>query len=242
MGKELTIIEAGDASPILALRTPPAELQALIHENIGPDGIAVGDLDRVKVPAGGGTVWEVPSIDGDDAVKVIEGVVIERLTRRAYWQSAYSGANDPPDCRSDDGITGEGEPGGVCARCPLNEFGTATKQDGSEGLGKACAETRLLFVLQPDSLIPLVIKVPPGSLKPFRQYSMRLLKAQLSMTGVVTKIGLEKAQSGDGITFSKITFEAGDRLSDEAKAAMVAYGEVLRPVAAQVTVEREDVE
>ena len=83
-------------------------------------------LDRVKLPAGGGTAFELPSDDGEgtDMVKEIRGVIVYSHPAYAYYRDKYAGGNNPPDCGSFDGVIGCGNPGGECVRCPYNQFGS----------------------------------------------------------------------------------------------------------------------
>jgi hypothetical protein len=231
------LVTTGETSPFLALRSTQEELTTLITETVGVDGISASDLDRVKFPAGGATSWEVPTLSGEESTKTIEGIILGRYTRRSYWKEKYEGQNDPPDCASNDGITGEGDPGGNCAECAFNEFGSS-----ANGHGKACKESRQLFILQKDSLIPIVINVPPGSLAIINKYSLRLLKAQLSPYGVVTRLELEKAENAGGIKFSKLKLTAAERLDPQATSVMRAYADKFTQVAAQVGIEREDID
>ena len=238
MGEEL--ITAGADSQYLALRMDQKDLVEMIRETVGADGLSPQDLDRVKVPSGGGQAWEVPTIDGDsDATKYINGVVLEVATRRAYWPEKYSGANDPPECFSNDGFIGVGEPGGTCAECPLNEFHTA---DDGDGPGKACKETRQLFVLTEDSIIPMLVTVPPASIQSVKQYRIRLLRGQQRITDVVTSIGLKKANSKSGIEYSQVTLARAQTLDPDAASRMRAYAASIQPAVAAAGLEREEVE
>ena len=40
------------------------EVAEIIKENIGNSSIGQFDLDRIKIPAGGGVIWSVPTLDG----------------------------------------------------------------------------------------------------------------------------------------------------------------------------------
>ena len=73
-------------------------------------------IDRVKLPAGGGTAFEVPAEDGEDTemVKDITGVILYNHLAYAYYASAFAGGHAAPDCSSIDGATGIGTPGGHC--------------------------------------------------------------------------------------------------------------------------------
>src|SRR4029450_12815372 len=95
-------------------------------QTLGGGVIELQDLDRIRMPTGGALTFEVPTPAGPESRPTITGVLVHVQQRRAYWAQAFdeTGGGTPPDCTSADGITGVGEPGGACARCPL-----ATVQD-----------------------------------------------------------------------------------------------------------------
>ena len=90
-------------------------------------------FDRVKLPAGGGTAFELPSAESDESemVKDITGVIVYNHPAYAYYHDKYTGGNNPPDCGSFDGVTGIGNPGGNCADCPYNKFGSGDGQSNN---------------------------------------------------------------------------------------------------------------
>lgn len=65
-------------------------------------------FDRVKLPAGGGTAFEIPSADGEESemAKEIKGVIVYNHPAFAYYQDKYTGGSNPPDCGSFDGVRG----------------------------------------------------------------------------------------------------------------------------------------
>lgn len=165
----------------------PQEMLNIIRENLGSDRLTERDLTRITVPLGGGTAWTVPTIDGDDVAKDIDGILVHISTPRVYWQTNDMDGS-PPDCASPDGEFGVGDPGGECFTCPLNQWGS--KSDGSKG--KACSEKRMLFVLRPNSLLPSVIQGPTTSIRNIRRYMLHLGEAGLRPWQVVTRFSLER--------------------------------------------------
>lgn len=238
------LIVPGPASPYALLRMDGNKAVSIIKDALGGDTLSIRDLDRIKVPSGGGTVWEVPSLDGDRAEKELNGVIIHKAPRRVYWDKPYGAEDDDgdgkPACQSQDGEYGVGTPGGACSACPLNEWETA-----ENGKGKACRETRQLFILTEGELLPISVTVPPASLGAFREYTLRLLKSQLSTSDVVTKLTLSKetAKDNDKIKFSKILFARSANLDPDAIARIKAYEQALMPaITAASRVERDEVE
>ena len=204
-------------------------------------------FDRVSIPAAGGQAFEVPGeLPGEtDMVKDFSGVILFHHPMFTYYRERFSGGNNAPDCGSYDGITGVGNPGGVCANCPLNQFGS-----GENG-GKACKNKRRIYVLREGELIPILLVLPTGSMKEFSVYIKRLLAKGKKSNSVVTKFSLKKVTNASGIAYSQAQF-AVDRvltaeempfvqaMSDQVKsfATRVAYddtpGEVIDPVTGEV--------
>lgn len=75
-------------------------------------------FERIRIPSAGSTVFELPGEeDGEpETVKEFTGVILYHHPLFAYYRDKYAGGNEPPDCGSFDGITGEGDPGGACAK------------------------------------------------------------------------------------------------------------------------------
>lgn len=192
--------------PVLA---ESGEAVELIELNFGSSEISEFDLDRIKVPAGGSTAWEVPTLDGYESEKTVEGIIVFQRNSRTYWASTFedSGGGTAPDCTSRDGIIGEGlygvgseeNPKGSCRTCPMSQWGSAR-----DGYGQACSANIVLFVVREGELLPTMIIVPPSSIKPIRQYLLRLTSKNVPYYKAITKFELEKATSNSGITYSRI--------------------------------------
>jgi hypothetical protein len=207
-------------------KSPP--IGELLQETFAPgERLSVNDLPRIKVPAGGGQVWEMPH--SGEAMRSFEGVIIQREVGRVYWKDAYgtgdSASPSPPDCQSDDGVTGEGIPGGHCDLCPLDKYGTAHPYpDGSPGRGKACKQINRLFILLPDGILPSVLITPPTAHSDVRNYCV-VSRANLGETyfSISTKFGLRRVGGYGGIEYSVPTFSPGSPLDPELLAKVKEY-------------------
>ena len=188
-------------------------------------------FDRIKIPAGGSTAFEVPGDDDEDTTmaKEITGVILFNHPAYAYYTEKYAGGSNPPDCGSFDGVTGTGNPGGTCANCHYNQFGSG------EGQSKACKNRRLIYILQEGELFPMVLSLPTGSLKKFTKYVKRQLSKGRKLNQVVTKISLKKATSSTGIAFSQAVFSFVRVLDDAEKTAMATMTEQVKSYAANLT-------
>lgn len=144
----------------------------------------------------------------------LEGVILYSHNSNAYWPEGSEYDDDqPPLCQSFDGKVGYGEPGGTCADCVLNQFGS----DGNNK-GKACKNMRMLYLLRSGEYMPIQIALPPTSLMPYTRFVNEafLSRRRKVCTGVV-RIGLKKAVSGSHeycvATFTKIADFAGEDLA-----------------------------
>lgn len=185
-------------------------------------------LDKGKIPAGGGLAFEIPGDDPDspDSVKDVTGVIIDHYPLNSYWPEKYNGQNVAPACFSTDSHTGTGTPGGECAKCPYNKFGS-----GEDGQSKACKNAHRLYILRSGELYPIVITIPPTSLKPLSDYlAKRIVTKGLRSYGVVTRLTLKKATNSTGIAYSQVQFSLVEKLTPEQTELMKAYGESIRPI------------
>lgn len=187
------------------------------------DGLDSG-FERIKIPSAGSTVFEVPGEDpGEpDAAKEFSAVILYHHPIFAYYQSKYTGGNSPPDCGSFDGITGAGNPGGSCAKCPYNQFGTG--ENGS----KASKNRRRIYVLREGEIFPLLLSLPTGSLKEFSRYIKRLLSKGKKSNAVVTRFSLKKATNSSGIAYSQAQFAIDRELANEEYALISKLSEQVK--------------
>jgi hypothetical protein len=203
------------------------DMAAMMAEEL--DGLDAG-FERIKIPSAGSTVFEVPNEDGEsDAVKEFSAVILFHHPLFAYYKSKYTGGNNPPDCGSFDGVSGEGDPGGACKSCPLNQFGTG--ENGS----KACKNRRRIYVLREGEIFPLLLSLPTGSLKEFTKYIKRLLSKGRKSNAVVTRFSLQKATNSGGLAYSQAQFAVDRPLTPEEHALIEKMSEQVKAYSKRVT-------
>lgn len=187
-------------------------------------------LDRVKIPAGGMTAFEVPTGDGEtsELQKEIECVILLSHPANAYYRDVYKGGSNPPDCGSFDGVTGS--TGALCKSCPYNQFGSG------EGKAKACKNRRMLYILREHELFPMMLNLPTGSLRPFTKYVQSLLTMHKRPHQVVTRISLRKASSSSSIEYSQAVFKCVRALTPDEQTNIDAMVSQVRGIAAGLTV------
>lgn len=204
------------------------------------DGLQI-DFDRVKIPTGGGLAFEVPGDDPDspDMEKELVGVIVDHHPVNAYWENKFEGQNNPPDCSSMDGKQGLNPNTGEirnCKTCPLNQFGSA-----EDGRGKACKNMHRVYLLRSGEMFPLLITLPPTSIKPLSNYiAKRVLAKGKRTTDVITKISLKKAQNSSGITYSQVQFAKVEDLDPAAAEQIRQYSQGIKAITRQVQIEQDE--
>lgn len=172
---------------------------ALVDMNIGPFG-----LSQIRVPAGGALSWEIDALTGKQERKELEVVIAAmRANLRKWYREPFGqGQAGPPNCSTEDGITGlgvntlaGGEPARhECATCAWNQWGSSRRGGGSKA--KDCSEYILAAVIQTDALLPDLLSIPASSIKALQQYGLQLMKSGKAPWTVVTKLRLERETEG----------------------------------------------
>jgi hypothetical protein len=147
--------------------------------------------------------------DPDSPASYIEVVFLRSnpALSKTYYPSYEEGSAERPHCSSSDGIRPDaGVPSPQaknCASCPQNVFGTS-----GTGKGKACQDTRRIAIASLAQLDnPMLLRVPPGSLKNLAKYALFLGQHQVkTMAAVVTRIKFDAAEATPKLLFEARAF------------------------------------
>ena len=218
-----------------------SDLAEAIAEEL--DGLGNLPYDKVKIPSGGGLAFEIPGDDEDNPESSTElvGVILFHHAINGYWKEKFSGGNEKPDCSSFDGKTGMvSETGEVknCADCPFNQFGS-----DEDGRGKACKNLHRIYLLREDNPVPLIISLPPTSLKYMRDYiGKRILLKGMRCYDAITKITLKKEKNAGGIAYSRAVFTFAGKLKPEQAAEAKAMADTIKQQDKDIDIENSDYE
>lgn len=221
---------------------PPFILPDMVGGEFSEDDLAE-DMDglslsfpRVKIPGGGVPQFEMPGDDPEHPTFAdkLEGVILYNHMSNAYWAPGSEYSDDtPPLCRSADGKIGYGEPGGVCAACEFNEFGS-----DENGSGKACKNMRMLYLLRSGEMMPIVLALPPTSIKPFREFLGSAFVARHRATyGSLVEISLVRKNS-NGFDYSVAVFKRVRDFTGDELARVTEYASAFRKEAKLVIEQR----
>lgn len=203
------------------IRARMQDLDLSVNSSLGVafDPIARLSLEGKKftvIAEGKETIINDPRTD--EPASSIQVVILRANpgNNRAYFTESFKkGVKATPGCFSNDGIRPDPQAtdpqAKSCAMCPHNRFGSAIGPDGLPGKGKACSESKQIAVAAPDRLDrPMMLRVPPTSLKNLTQYGRLLAGKGVTFQLVATKIGFDPKVTHQLLTFTPVGF-----LSDE---------------------------
>lgn len=236
-------VQTGALSPMELFKLPTAIEEATFsNEDLAEDmdGLSLF-FQRVKIPSGGGLQFEIPGSDPEspDYTKTLQGVILYNHSAGGYWLEGDEYSDDKsPLCSSVDGKVGVGDPGGSCAICKLNEFGS-----GKGGKGKACKNMRVLYLLQDGEFLPIQLNLSPTSIRPFTDfYNMAFASKRRATFGSVVEIGLKRADNGTNVysvaTFKKLYDFSGEKLA-QVKVCSESFREQIKTMLLQRAADTE---
>jgi hypothetical protein len=129
-----------------------------------------------------------------NAHEELRGVVVFKQITRGYWDRSDQ-SNKVPVCSSIDGIVGVDKDKNKrpCATCPQNQWGSASTME-RDSKGKACKEMRRAFIIPSGQFIPIMVNLPPTSLRTWDDFwSARITQGISDLTAEVV-LGLIPAK------------------------------------------------
>jgi len=213
MSKEVSVLD----------KKLPAHLQQLSKSD-AVDDWASGTASGFPVLSTKSKVWSIKrgdstevitreNSDGEQEEARSISVVILRSNKgvaRTYYKTKYvEGSDEAPSCYSNDGVRpsmeAEDRQAKSCAACPHSKWGSVITESGKKG--KACSEVKRLAVAPAGQLNdPMLLRIPPTSLKSWDQYVMSLAKRGLNPTHMITKVGFDSSVSHQLLTWKPMNF------------------------------------
>lgn len=135
-----------------------------------------------------------------EPVRSIKVVLVKAnpTVSKVYYSEGYSeGSDAKPTCYSNDNVQpaadSEAPQSKKCATCPHNQWGSATSREtGLASKGKACADSRRIAIAPADlKADPMLLRVPPASLKAVADYGRALADKGVPYNGVITKLSFD---------------------------------------------------
>lgn len=156
-----------------------------------------------------------PGTDDEEVAQHIGLVVLRaNMHSKVFYLKKFTEGGDSegqrPDCYSLDGVapsvnavTPQAK---KCGACPHNVWGSriSDRDDGGEAKGKACADNARLAISAPDKIDPMLLRVPPASLKALRDAVKLINQRDIPYNSVVMKVGFDIEASSPKLTFKPV--------------------------------------
>lgn len=200
------------ANEVTTLKTGvPAELKDLLGDS---DDLTANVSAGFSVVSFRGGKWRVKH-DGEEtlitdaegepvaSLKVVMVKANPHVSKNYYAKKFEEGADDAPVCFSINGDVPDPsspEPqNSNCATCPKNAFGSRITDEGKKA--KACADHRRVAVIPEGDFAnerlggPMLLRVPPTSLKDLAKYGRGFRGTPHAYNTVVTRVSLDTETS-----------------------------------------------
>ena len=232
------------ADDFAAIR-PGSEVSELIAANYGGEmTLTEQDLLTIKIPSGGSTTWSFDDVEGERAEKELVGLWVHRGFGGMLWPTDSPGSSTPVLVTSDwrtarkvgdelgdidpetlarfeneDGTYNwQGLAGG---NSPESPFGYGAGRNG----GKRVSEYQTVALLRTDDILPILVRITPGSFKSLETFIRRL---RVPYWRAVIGLSLEKITNTSGQSFSRVVFRlVGTTGPDAGETAQELYTEPL---------------
>lgn len=153
--------------------------------------------------------------DPDSAATSLDVVLLKanKGVSKVFYLKGYNpeqSEGQKPDCYSSDGITpaadAQNKQAKKCATCAHNQWGSRITEKGASK-GKACNDTVRMAVAAAGLLNdPMLLRVPPASIRALGEYGQTLAKRGVAYNMVVTKIAFDMDAESPKLTFKPVGF------------------------------------
>lgn len=151
--------------------------------------------------------------DPDSPATAIELVILKANPKpsKVFYLKGYdpeSSEGQKPDCYSNDGeapaADAKNKQSNKCATCAHNQWGSRITEKGSSK-GKACADAVRVAVAPAGQLNdPMLLRVPPASIRNLGEYGQMLDKRGVAYSMVVTRVGFDMEAESPKLTFKPV--------------------------------------
>lgn len=152
-------------------------------------------------------------LDPESAATSLDVVLVKanKGTSKVFYLKGYdkdTSEGQKPDCYSADGIEpaadAQNKQAKKCATCAHNQWGSRISEKGATK-GKACSDTVRMAVAAAGQLNdPMLLRVPPASIKALGEYGQSLAKRGVGYNMVVTKVSFDITAESPKLSFKPI--------------------------------------
>lgn len=147
--------------------------------------------------------------DLDEPASYIDVVILNLQKAKTFYAGGYAdGPEEKLICFSSNGVTPDVmaklPQSKNCKLCQHNLWGTGSNDKGEATKGKACSDVQRLAIAAVDNLhAPMLLCIPPRSLRNLAEMSKLLSNEIIPLNGVVTRIAFDTDTNGV-LTFKRV--------------------------------------
>lgn len=165
-------------------------------------------------------------VDGDAVpAQSITAVILKankNFSKVWYAKAFVEGSDAKPDCFSQNGdvpdASSENPQSKSCATCKHNAWGSRITDNGKQG--KACQDSRRIAIATADHLNdPMLVRIPPATLKPLAEYGAMLQKRGVPYNAVLTKIKFDPEAATPRLLFEAVGFLSEEQYAEAVEAS-----------------------
>ncbi len=208
----MKLVPFDSSSALPAYLTADASYLDVNKEVVRAQGFPVMSIKGMKFTLNkDGVKKVVTKPDDPDEVAQSLGVVFVRanLNAKTFYMKKYEeGESDNvrPTCYSQDGqapsANAQEPQSAKCAICKHNQWGSKISESGKEG--KMCQDNARIAISAPDALDPMLLRVPPASLKNLRETLKIIAARKVPYNSVVIKVGFDRESPSPKLTFKPV--------------------------------------
>ena len=215
MSNDLIAIQSGLPAHLAEFASAGGNSELTSHGSVGFPFCSIKGKSFTISRGGEKSVVMSPH-DPDAPASSIEVILIRANPKnsKTYYAASYAeGFDGAPDCTSSDGIkpdsNSESPQSSSCATCPHNVWGSKMSDDGKKL--KSCQDNVRVAIAAPGQLNdPMLLRVPPASIKPLVEFGSALEKRGVPFYAVITKLGFDMTQSSPKLTFKAVAYATAE--------------------------------
>lgn len=206
--KEVVVFET--AFPMVSSEN--SSVMEAMQNNLDNEEITRRDMfTLIPNPSGGDEAWTIDTPMGKQSFEELEGIILYIGNERAYYESAYgTGENERPLCSSDNGVIGEGDPGGKCVDCAFSKFGPDSEPP-------KCSQKKPMYLLIPEvnPVMPIVINATGPSFPILKKFRVGLMQFGVNTFDVKVRLSLKAGKTKNNMPSSVLQFKTLSNIRNE---------------------------
>jgi len=228
MAKKKNEIMLLDTQNYPMLMENPKDVLEAMQANFEGEEVTTRDVFKEIPNQKGEDFWTIETPDGKNTYDDLTGVILHVGSTRALFEGKFGdGGSNIPLCTSNDGIMGDGNPGGACRECDEKDF-------GPDGELPTCIHKKPIYALIPEinPVLPVVFNVTGTSFPSLKKHRGFCAQYGIKFWDTEIKFTLNSTKTKNKRDASVLTFEIVSNIkktNPEAYEKILAYRKTFLP-------------